>query len=171
VTRFQRTALRPVARRARRHTEWGFFNLDFEAAASGTCLAYTLFSAAQLIDFEQPTVIRTYLKILVSSNFQTAAANVHDQLAVGIGVQSAQAVAAGALPCPLTDAGWGGWLLHWVAQTSAQSSNSWFDRELVDSRAMRKVQEGDSVFLSVETPATNVNTLDYSFFGRMLFKE
>jgi len=171
VTRFQRQSLRPVAR-ARRHTEWGFFNLDFEVAPLGTNVSYTLFSSAQLIDFEQPTIVRTYLKVIVSQESGAVPLNAFDQLAIGIGVQSQNAVTAGALPTPLSQAGWGGWLLHWVGQTGHQYTNDGlFDRELVDSHAMRKVQEGDAVFIAIETPNTNVSDLDYAFFGRMLFKE
>ena len=160
--------------RPRRHTEWGSFSLDFEALPVGTCQSYTLFSAAQLIDFESPTIIRTYLKALTMIPNTAGAGNIHEQLAIGIGVQSEQAVAAGALPCPFTNASWGGWLLHWYSHLGREDvarSTYGGERELIDSRAMRKVQEGDAVFLSLETPSTNVSSVNVSFSGRMLFKE
>jgi len=173
VTRFQRLPMRAV--RPRRSTEWGGFNLDFEASPIDTTLFYSVFTATQLLDFENPTVIRTHMRALAILSNASAEANVHEQLAIGIGVAPQEAIDAGALPPPLTNVSWGGWLLWWVAHLAHehldQGTSFVGQRDDVDSRAMRKIQEGDGVFLGVQTPSTNLTTVNYSFTGRMLFKE
>ena len=159
----------------RRSTEWGSFALDFEAAGVGTCLVYTLFSATQLLDFEQPTIVRTHMKVLTAVPNTAGAGNIHEQLAIGIGVTTQEAITAGVTPCPYTNAAWGGWLLHWFSDLAreniGQGLSGAIERAQLDSEAMRKVQEGDGVFLAVQTPSTNVSAVNYSFQGRMLFKE
>jgi len=170
-------ALRRVQRRivpvVRRSTEWGFFELDFEVATPNTVIVYALFTSAALLDFENPTVVRTHLHMLVSPVNDQGDADVHDQVAIGIGVAPQEAITAGALPSPTgAGSGWGGWLLHqWFDIPREFNTSTSFERRQLDSQAMRKVQEGDGVFASVATPATNIGNLNYSFQGRMLFKE
>lgn len=162
--------MRPL-NRPRRHTEWGAFSLDFEVSPPDTCLSYILFGVPLLADFESPTVIRTHLAVMATLPIGNPAANAFDQIAIGIGVQSQEACTAGALPCPYTNASWGGWLLHWYGILGEHRADTAQVRGQLDSEAMRKIQEGDAVFLSVQTPATNLVDVDYAFSGRMLFKE
>jgi len=163
---------RPLPRRS---TEWGAFSLDFEGALLDTTVFYSVFQASDLLVFENPTIVRTHMRAMAILSNGSAEANVHEQLCIGIGVAPQEAITAGALPPPYSNAAWGGWLLWWVAELAHehldQGTSFAGQRDDVDSRAMRRIQEGDGVFLAVQAPSTNLTTVNYSFSGRMLFKE
>jgi len=81
------------------------------------------------------------------------------QVAVGVGVESPQAIAGGATPCPLTDASWDGWMLHWYQVVRPDWSTGFATNpvpEVVDSKAMREL--GDNcLFVAVEAATTGTN--------------
>jgi len=85
--------------------------------------------------------IRGTLNVPKSSYSNTAAMNTIN--CFGIGVVSDQAASAGAVPNPATATGydWDGWLFLRQASSEPLEPNS----EIVDVKAMRKWQSGDSI--------------------------
>jgi len=83
--------------------------------------------------------------------------------AYGIAVVTAQAVSVGitAIPHPVTDAAWGGWMYHHFIQSSNQNFTNagfafgGFHRIEVDSKAMRKVDEDDRLVMVVENSSSS----------------
>jgi len=71
----------------------------------------------------------------------------------GIGIVSSDAFAAGAVPDPLTDSSWPGWLWyeHFEIRdpdvsNAATRSSSGFQRSVIDSKAMRKWGNAETMF-------------------------
>ena len=102
------------------------------------------------------TVIRIRGLATVASD-QTAAAE--DQIgAFGVGVVSEQAATVGitAVPFPVADAAWGGWMWHsYFARNIVSLSSVGIDAGLthqiiIDTKAMRKVGENERLIMVVE---------------------
>ena len=148
-----RRVARPFARGPRKATDW---------SASTPNTGYTGLSAATIALAEgfQPiaggeTIIRTRGLFTFGSDQQAA----DEQFlgAIGIGVVSEQAFTVGvtAIPDPVVDAEWGGWLYHsFFANFSPFSSATGFDalgaqQLVIDSKAMRKIGENERLVLMV----------------------
>ena len=134
--------------------EWTAVCIDGVAMdiAIGNVEAFSLFVAD-----EAETLLRTRGQIL--AHFDPGAINESATIAVGIGVVSARAVAAGTafLPRPATEGSypwlWHGWLLvssFGVALTDVAASPAMVDRLEVDSKAMRKLKETEVLALVFE---------------------
>jgi hypothetical protein len=100
--------------------------------------------------------------------------------AVGIGVAEEQAFAIGqtAMPSPISEQDWDGWI-YWhplvlgSMATTMQNGNAGYSvvRMPIDSRAMRKLDLGDTIFCSIEFGAKfGTITVDSYFDSRCLFK-
>jgi len=102
--------------------------------------------------------------------------------AFGIAKATTAAVAAGAasVPTPITEQEWDGWLYWTPVQLHASSVLSdtsvlenmgitTFVHE-VDSKAMRKLDENESLYASMELVETGTGSLGWFFDSRMLFK-
>ncbi len=81
-------------------------------------------------------------------------------VAVGLGIVTAQALGGGAasVPAPFTDVGWDGWMWYWKgsmltnnAFTLPSNEGPSSARIVIDSKAMRKWGENDSLIAVVET--------------------
>ena len=73
--------------------------------------------------------------------------------AIGMAIVTTAAATAGvgSIPTPITEAGWDGWLLHQYlaveeAIVAGQAVGA-FDRRVLDSKAMRKANEDESIIL------------------------
>ena len=136
---------------------------DWSASSVSTAFAAVAASSAVLLETFTPvvggeTVIRTRGLFAIVSDQQGA--NESQIGAVGIAVVTAQAVSVGitAIPHPDTDAAWGGWFWHsyFKDQTFFRSSvgitfGPQMVRQIViDSKAMRKVDEDERVVVVVE---------------------
>jgi len=158
----------------RRETLW------IEIAATGTVLAAAstavLFSGLTAAELAQRpfTIMRTRLYFHVRSDQAAVSETYH--AAMGIAVVSDQALAIGvtAVPTPFTDLGSDLWLYHEITIGSIASVSaigifeSGFGRP-TDSKAMRKVVEGQDVAISVETSAVSSGAI-VEKAGRMLIK-
>ena len=120
--------------------------------AVGAVVAFSMFTAD-----EAETILRT--RGSISAHFDPTAVNESVTLAVGLGIVTARAVAAGAasLPRPATEGSfpwlWHGWLMtdsFGLAVTDQSASPAWVDRLEVDSKAMRKVKETEVMALVFE---------------------
>jgi len=106
------------------------------------------------------TVIRTRGLLSVGSDQVAATEDIVG--AFGIAVVTAQAVSVGitAVPHPGTDAAWGGWLYHtfFAAQMRFASAiglhPDWVTNTVIDSKAMRKVDEDERLVVVIENMAT-----------------
>ena len=117
----------------------------------------TIVGAGAVLVGERATLVRlrgdAYVQLLLA-----AASGDHMSGALGIGIVNDQAFATGisAMPAPITEQDWDGWI-WWkafavmvVTDTEAVDSalNSWHFP--IDTKAMRKMQAGDTLFISAQ---------------------
>jgi len=140
--------------------------------AAGGTIFFTL--SATGLALRPFTIVRTRLKYMVVSD---QAAAIETQVgAIGAAVVSTQASAIGvtAVPTPITDMESDLWFVHEIFM--AQESNL-TDRSKVgisgeiDSKAMRKVEDGEDVIIVAEfSAAASTGGLVLTLGGRMLLK-
>ncbi len=108
--------------------------------------------------FETPaTIVR--IRGMLSIELQTYAADLDIAGAVGMGIVSAEAFAAGvaSVPEPFTDADWGGWMMwrsfahrfEFVSNTGSFFPAEWTME--IDSKAMRKVDNNEVLIIVAES--------------------
>jgi len=158
---------------ARRLTTW----TELEATSTNiTSAGGTILNSlnAALLAKRPFTVIRTHLMYQVTSD-QIAASESYLG-AVGIAVASEQAVAAGvaSVPTPATDASSEAWFLHeWFTGEIIFGTGVGFTENnqmnRVDSKAMRKVDDGENLYMAVELELLSGFT--FTAAGRLLIKE
>ena len=103
-----------------------------------------------------------------------------ERIGVGLCIQAEQAVAAGAtaLPRPLTDIDWDGWLWHSVfscvargLQVVPNNQGPASNRIVIDGKAMRKWKETDLMIAMIETTdELNVGDIRSILNTRLLVK-
>ncbi len=99
------------------------------------------------------------------------------QGAIGIGVTTVAAVAAGiaSVPTPIDELDWDGWLYHQLFSIHSQgagvasSSNSVL-RMPVESKAMRKLDLLDSIYAAIQVAEIGGGPMDVFLDTRMLLK-
>ena len=156
----------------RRQTLW-VGNADQGYLANGAG-AKLIVSGISLSGFglDKPTIVRTRGEVSVIPN--NLAADVSVVGAFGMAVVSDQAFAAGAtsIPGPWSDSDWGGWFM-WRAfsfrsqfgdATGLSLASVQYD---IDSKAMRKVGDNETVVIMAESQAV---AFDISMPIRMLVK-
>jgi len=139
-------------------------------ASGASNLVFSLNAAA--LDLRPFTIVRTRLELMVISD---QAAAVEQQIgALGVAVVSDQAVGVGitAVPTPITDIGSSLWFAHALAlgQASQTVDNSNPPTRIsIDSKAMRKVEVGSDMIVTLELSAIGAGA---QFFvgGRILVK-
>ena len=92
--------------------------------------------------------------------------------AFGIGVvtNAAFAVGASAVPMPITEMEENIWLYHQVVQCFGTGDYSSALRVQVDSKAMRKLNVGDTIYAALELTEVGTAVLQASFDSRVLVK-
>jgi len=162
-------------RRSRRETQWlemPVVNTTL-AAASTAALVLVLTTAEKAM---RPfTIVRTRMFFHVASD--QVAADESQSCALGIAVVSDQAVAIGvtAVPTPDTDRGSDLWLVYeemfskLVIGGTADSVGLVGMFQKVDSKAMRKVEEGQDVAVVIETTPSSSGVIA-AIGGRLLIK-
>ncbi len=172
-SRFPSTVVRGVAR-PRRSTIWFSLDLTATTVSGGAATLVASLNAAALA-FRPFTIVRTRIELFVRSD--QVAATEDQSGAMGLAVVSDQAVAIGvtAIPTPTTDIGSDLWFVHQVVFASefgdatggngASRGSHW----IVDSKAMRKVEDGQDVVIAIEDAGLGGGS---RFFigGRMLIK-
>ncbi len=142
------------------------------AAANTAVLTNSLNAAAlALAPF---TVVRTHIHWYM--RFDQSAATETQQVALGQCVVSVQASAIGvtAVPTPYTDLGSDLWMLHATQASNFQviTAIGITPRNLaidIDSKAMRKVEEGQDLILVMENSSISSGTFNLTS-GRVLIK-
>jgi len=159
----------------RRETEWFFMpqaNTTIAAASTATLIRSLNAAALALRPF---TIVREHFFLSLQSD--QAVATEDQQVGFGACVVSDQASAIGvtAVPTPLTDLGSDLWMLWTFLQSSLLFSDATGimqfvgHRRDVDSRAMRKVIDGQDYINVAETPSTSLG-LTLTSIGRVLVK-
>ena len=157
-----------------RETLWGFIgptNTNMGAASTAVLLNTLGASALAIRPF---TIIRARGSMFLESD--TITASEFYQASLGFAVVSEQAVAIGvtAIPTPQTDAGSDLWFVYESLQGRLRFATSAGFRDTghlkdYDSRAMRKVEEGQDLVIVAETSSISLGaTLGYT--GRFLVK-
>ena len=165
----------PVRGAARRKTAWdvgpGGQTVTTYATSGVTLLG---FGAAAVVDGLTLIRLRGDIEIILmgASGISNGYAG-----AMGIGIVTAEAFAAGAtaMPDPVADLEWDGWLWHQFIQvhsdiiksTTLNIPNQHYS---VDSKAMRKLRLGDTIFMSSEFIESGTATMDIWFNSRLLVK-
>ena len=100
--------------------------------------------------------------------------------ALGIGVVTSDAFAVGvtAVPNPVDDADWDGWMwhqfvsVHTITATIADGVNAQgvYARVPIDTKAMRKIPLNETVFLSLQVAEAISATMEVFADSRMLLK-
>jgi len=100
------------------------------------------------------TVLRTrgQLTATVGSGVSASSEEVY-QIALGIGLCTTEAAAAGAVPLPFDNPEWDGWFVYQVAGFTAKSGDQLILSASmdIDSKAMRKIPSGQVLFLATQT--------------------
>ncbi len=157
---------------ARRATDW-FFSLESVgyttvAANSKVLLALTLPAAMSLV--APATIVRTRGVISIRSD-QSAASE--DQVgAFGFGLVNPVAASLGVtgLPGPASEALWDGWFVHqWFAATNADQAAPFNMMQIIDSKAMRKIDADEAIVVMIENSSA-ANGFQVSTSFRMLLK-
>ncbi len=159
----------------RRETVWIAATVSNRTiAAASTAVVDRALNAAALA-LRPFTVVRSRYQTSIQSD-QSAATE--DQLgAMGQCVVSDQAVTVGvtAVPNPLTDIGsdlwmlWEGFNSSFLFKTAVGSDAQFATSRAVDSKAMRKVEEGQDLVVVMESGGTS-GGFTLSTFGRVLLK-
>ena len=155
----------------KRLTTWFQFQpVTLNPSATGT-LIFSLNAAA--LAFTPFTIVRSHFELQLRSD--QAAAIEQQSIGFGIAVVSDEAVAVGvsAIPTPIANAASDLWFLHrflFGDESALTDRTRSATRASIDSKAMRKVSEGQDVAVVVESSAAvgGGTTLDVA--GRMLIK-
>ena len=167
-------------RTARRSTAWGLGPGSTVLTNFGSTTAQILGSGMVVNPgFGKLTVVRVHG---LMSAYIIAATALQDGFAaaLGIGIASGDAFGVGvtALPNPIADVAWGGWLFHSFfdcrAMTGIEADGanalSSVVQLRVDSKAMRKLSENEVMFASVETVESGTASMNVMFDSRVLAK-
>ena len=139
----------------------------------------SLFGTTVVAIIDDITVVRTRGELL----FQLLTSSVAQggfQIGFGMCVvsQNAAGVGATAIPAPIADNQWDGWFVHWqgalksLGPVTADNIVA-VDRTLrvpIDSKAMRKLGETDTIVAMLETIEVGVSTMHAELRTRILVK-
>ena len=171
----------PIRSRSRRLVAWD--GGPFATKSAITSVGKSVWTTGVALDKdEESTIVRIRGQIIVLLELATAAGDGFAG-AIGIGLATTQAFAAGSasLPGPGTDPDWGGWIWHSYFYTfgvAAQSQgadvprNAMADLRIpIDSKAMRKMDSNMTLFGVTETQ-TEMGTAGMSYVAdtRVLVK-
>ena len=140
----------------------------------------TIFAVNRIALLGGLTLVRLRGEMAIGQTLCTTIGDGFDSVGVGFCIvsENAAAVGATAVPHPIADMGWDGWLFHhlWAGffcYNTTEEGQSEMDasRQVIDSKAMRKWTETDvlvgMIELGVETGAA---TLKFSANTRILAK-
>ena len=156
------------ARSLRRKTSW---SAGPRGHAQQTAAGTTVFSVTAVAGSDALTIVRTRGEFTAWLSAVAAILDGFQQIGAGICIVSENAAGIGitAIPHPLADIAWDGWLWYWTG--TLQSANAsgaslagpGMVRIPIDSKAMRKIKETDvivGVFESISevgTPTVQMN--------------
>ena len=163
----------------RRLTTW---NLGPFGTVTAAAAGHVVFPTSIQAAVDGLTIVRIRGELLV---YLSAADNPKSgfRWAFGMGIVTENAAGIGvtAVPSPIADAGWNGWMVYETGTVRAwdpipatgnnSNSGSSMARILIDSKAMRKIKLTDVLIgVFAATDETFVATIDADLSSRMLFK-
>ena len=154
-SRLTRGSFQP--RKAKRLTEWLAFTSNAPIVVPATTsLLFLSFSQVNLSEIVPFTIVRIHGRIVWGSDQEVA--NEQPIGAVGIAIvkEPARAIGITAIPTPIDEASDDAWLMHRFLESRVTAAST-DDRILnieFDSKAMRRLEDGDSIVLTVENSST-----------------
>ena len=167
-----------VPRRSRRKTVWGIGPLNTKSTTSASAAVLWSQGIGLAVQTEATIVrIRGYAAAYLTASDAVAGGF---EYAVGIGVVTDAAFSVGttALPTPLTEEDWDGWMYHRygsvrsITATIADGVNSAtvVDRWEIDSKAMRKLTPEMTMFGIIQYTETVNASVQFEARTRILLK-
>jgi len=161
----------------KRLTEWGICTTPtgFSTVAAGAKVLLVLVPVANLAPESPATIVRSRFILGVRSDQSTATEDLIGAFGIGFVNVVAGALGITALPGPATDCAWGGWmvwqpLIDSIRATTDVGFQGRFTRQYtIDSKAMRKFQEDESLAMVVEN-TSGAHNFEVALAGRMLVK-
>ncbi len=160
-------------RPAKRSSTWAFLSVPLVNVAADASVLLTQFNAAALA-LRPFTIVRTHLMLHVASDQQVADEHVRGALGLGVVSEDAAAAGAGSIPDPFADAdfGWFVWqpfINEFLFITGSGIQEPAGSTYTVDSKAMRKVGLAETMVIMFEEAEGSAG-LNVSLIGRMLLK-
>ena len=165
----------------RRQTSWALGPGGTASTTLATSTS-TILGAVAFASSDGLTVVRIrgelMLQLLTSS---AAAGGFSGAFGIGKATLDATGIGVSALPNPIDDEDWDGWLYHRyyalrsagvivLADADAANSVTSSLRLEVDSKAMRKLPENEALFASIQTVESGVSNMTADFNSRVLVK-
>jgi len=131
-----------------------------------------------LVNESKVTIVRTRGQIMFSIVGAVGADGDRMEGAIALGIVSSDAFAGGVTPDPIDDASWPGWFWYHhfdvtdgdIAGGNNSSAVSRVQRIQIDSKAMRKWGENETIFGVVQAVETGALSVEFVARTRMLFK-
>jgi len=179
-----RRGFRPQATRSKRTTAWGFGpGGEAQTALSGSVIV--IMGSGVVLTTNKVTIVRTRGEFVGALTSAVAAQNGFIG-AIGVGLVTTAAFSIGitAIPGPIDEAGWDGWLYHRFFSIMAAApidGGAAADGDLihpttaalrveVDSKAMRKFDEDMTLMAAAQVVEIGTATAQLSFNSRVLVK-
>ena len=179
MTRSRQFGSSRLVRSPRRKTSWNAGPTQLAGTALSAA-GSTIWSLGQSGTGDGLTIIRLRGEAELFLSVVTSVGDGFAAFAMGIGIVSSQAFAAGgaSMPAPLTNTTWDGWMWHYsgaglFGQSTTELAAGPIDavRIPIDSKAMRKVGSNEVIFGAVEMGVeTGTATAVFTANSRMLFK-
>ena len=143
-------------RSSRRKTSW---SQGPRGTLSISTNAQTIFASGAQANVPELTLVRVRGELWITLSTVDAALSGFPQVAVGICNVTENAFGAGAtaIPAPITDINWDGWLWFWQGRftspsgTLTDADGATNARIVIDSKAMRKVHVTDTLVGVIQT--------------------
>jgi len=117
---------------------------------------------------EESTILRARGSLLFpKTTFDSLTGTIIDQYSFGFGVTDIRSIVAGAVPKPITDVDWDGWMFIRSSALPPVEANS----GVLDVKSMRKIKTGDAFFLVAEAIGASTSpsvAADFVFDLRLL---
>ncbi len=154
-----RGSFRGQTRRPRRETSWALgprVGMGSGGTNSQSASGSAILGAGAVLSIEGATLVRLRGNIQIYLTTSAALQNGFEgSVALGVFTSEAFAIGVTAVPLPLTDVEWDGWI--WNQQFRVEGPVSTgigaFQTYPVDTKAMRKLRVGDTVALVAEPEA------------------
>ena len=142
-----------ATRSRKRQTSWHGASVDVADLIVGTSQVAVIVTEATMETFPTPTIVRARGRLALTADVSSTPGGVAS-VAMGLITVTAAALAAPAVPSPLTDIG-SDWLWYDSAQVGASAADVigeevTIHRIILDSKAMRKVGNNQALVLVVE---------------------
>ena len=174
---FPRSRSRGIGHGSRRKTAW---QIGPFGQANVTAAGVLLFATGAQALVDGATIVRTRGELSVALGPSTTALAGFDRIGFGMCIVSENAFGIGvtAVPTPITDIAWDGWLFHDLMSIfTIQDSETWsnsgspFKRVEIDSKAMRKIKNTDVLIGVMEfSSETGTATIEARLNTRVLVK-